>query len=154
MTSNIGASLITTPAKNLGFNQGEYDINSDYNHMKDRVTGELKKTFRPEFINRIDDIIVFNKLNKTEIESIAEKLISGLVKRLDDMEIEANIDESTLDALASKGFDPVYGARPLKRTIVSSIEDMIAEKMLDGTIKQGDKINIAYVDDKFIVEHN
>ncbi len=154
MTSNIGASLITTPAKNLGFNQGEYDINSDYNDMKDRVTGELKKTFRPEFINRIDDIIVFNKLNKTEIKSIAEKLISGLVKRLADMEIEANIDESTLDALASKGFDPVYGARPLKRTIVSSIEDMIAEKMLDGTIKQGDKINIAYVDDKFIVEHN
>ena len=152
MTSNIGASLITSPSKNLGFNQSDADVNADYNDMKERVTGELKKLFRPEFINRIDDIIVFNKLTKDEIKVIADKLTKGLINRLADMEISASIDESALEELASKGFDPIYGARPLKRTIVSSIEDMIAEKMLDGSIKQGDNINIAFEDGNFIVK--
>ena len=154
MTSNIGASLITTPTKNLGFSQGDNDVNSDFNEMKERVTGELKRLFRPEFINRIDDIIVFNKLNKAEIKEIAGKLISGLIKRLNDMEINTVVDDTTLEALAEKGFDPIYGARPLKRTIVSSIEDLIAEMMLEGTIKQGDKITIAYEDNKFVIKHN
>ena len=148
MTSNIGASLITMPSKNLGFSEN-YDSVSDYNDMKNKVVGELKRTFRPEFINRIDDIIVFNKLTKEEIKEIAKKLTAGLVKRLDDMEISAVIDETALEELASKGFDPIYGARPLKRTIVSEIEDMIAEKMLDGSIKQGDSITVCFKDGKF-----
>ncbi len=151
MTSNIGASLITTPSKNLGFNQNN-DVNSDYTDMKNKVIGELKKTFRPEFINRIDDIIVFNKLNKDEIKEIAKKLTTGLIKRLEDMEINAVIDDSALEELASKGFDPVYGARPLKRTIVSEIEDMIAERMLDGTIKQGDNITVSFEDGSFCLK--
>ena len=148
MTSNIGASLITTPSKNLGFSEN-YNLNSDYDDMKNKVVGELKRTFRPEFINRIDDIIVFNKLTKDEIKEIAKKLTAGLIKRLQDMEISAQIDDSALDELATKGFDPIYGARPLKRTIVSEIEDMIAEKMLDGSIKQGDSITVGFKDGKF-----
>ena len=151
MTSNIGASLITTPSKNLGFSQN-IDADSDYVDMKNKVIGELKRTFRPEFINRIDDIIVFNKLNKEEIKEIAKKLTAGLIKRLEDMEITTIIDDLALEELASKGFDPVYGARPLKRTIVSEIEDMIAEKMLDGTIKQGDSITVTFEEGKFCLK--
>lgn len=151
MTSNIGASLITTPSKNLGFSQNT-DADSDYVDMKNKVIGELKRTFRPEFINRIDDIIVFNKLNKEEIKEIAKKLTAGLIKRLEGMEITTIIDDLALEELASKGFDPVYGARPLKRTIVSEIEDMIAEKMLDGTIKQGDSITVTFEEGKFCLK--
>lgn len=150
MTSNVGASSITMPNKSLGFGGAENN-GEDYNIIKEKVLSELKRTFRPEFVNRIDDIIVFNKLTKDEIKEIAVNMMNSLFERLKANSITATVDDKALSALADKGFDPVYGARPLRRTIVNEIEDMIAEKMLEGVIKEGDNINISFDDNKFII---
>jgi ATP-dependent Clp protease ATP-binding subunit ClpC len=100
----------------------------------------------------VDDTIVFTQLSRDEIKEIAKKLLEGLKTRLKENEIEADISDSALEQIASIGFDPTYGARPLRRAIQSDIEDMLAEKMLDGTIKKGDKIIVAFKDEKFDIE--
>ncbi len=151
MTSNIGARLITEKKNSLGFVGGD-TADKDIEEIKQLVTTELKKEFRPEFLNRLDDIIVFHKLSEEEIEKIAEKLLDGLRKRLSAIEISAEFDESVIKAVAKVGFDPVYGARPLKRAVQTNIEDMLSEYMLDSRIEKGSRIKVVFKDGKYIVE--
>ncbi len=149
MTSNLGARRITEH-KSLGFST---DAESGTNHeqIKSDVMSELKRAFRPEFLNRVDDTIVFRQLTKTDIEKIAEKMLEGLKKRLIANGIQAEFTENAVSEIANHGFDAVYGARPLRRAIQSEIEDMIAEKLLEGNIKNGDSIKIDFTDGNFII---
>lgn len=152
MTSNLGARLITD-GKSLGFSTGEKDDSArDYAKIKSDVMGEVKRAFKPEFLNRIDDIIVFSQLTSEEIRQIAAKMLDTLKERLSASEITAEFTDEAIGQIASIGFDPSYGARPLRRAIQSDIEDMLAEKMLEGTIKKGDKITVTFEDEKFIVK--
>lgn len=148
MTSNIGARLITEKKKGLGFNTGS-GKEDDNEKLKDMIFDELKKVFRPEFLNRVDDTVVFNKLTEEDIKKIAVNLLKGLNTRLEDMGIELELTDKAVTKLAESGFDDVYGARPLKRAITSKIEDPISEKILDGSVKSGDKVICDY-DDKFV----
>lgn len=149
MTSNIGAREITGKVR-LGFAGSSGDqsevLNSD--DLKSRVTDELKKTFQPEFINRIDDIIVFHQLGKAQIADIAKNLIEDLADRTTALGFNLKIDDSVIDFIAEKGFDPAYGARPLKRTIRSLLEDEIAEKILMCKSTGEDTLYITINDDK------
>ncbi len=149
MTSNLGARMITEN-KSLGFSAGE-DTQRDHAKIKSDVMGELRRAFKPEFLNRIDDIIVFTQLSRENIKEIASKMLSTLKERLLANEITADFSDSALERIAETGFDPVYGARPLRRAIQSDIEDMLAEKMLDGTVKSGDTITVDFADGKFTV---
>ena len=148
MTSNIGAKLLTENHSSLGFTD-ENSENKETENTKELVLGELKKAFRPEFINRIDDIIVFDRLSKDEIKEIAVKMLAGLKKRLSDMEIEIEFTDEAVSAIADKGFDEVYGARPLRRAITSDIEDPLSEKMLDGSVKANSKVKCDFADGEF-----
>ena len=144
MTSNIGARLITD--KNiLGFsndNNKNEETQKEYETIKKDVMGELKKQFRPEFINRIDEIIVFHKLNNEDIRKIMDIMLNQLISRLKEQEIDIEIDESVKKLLIEKGVDIKYGARPLKRTIQNILEDKRAEAMLDGKIIVGKKAKV------------
>lgn len=151
MTSNLGARQITEH-KSLGFSAGVENAERDYSDIKSDVMSEVKRAFRPEFLNRLDEIIVFRQLGTEEIKSIAVKMLKQLKGRLADNKIEAEFDDSAVAKIAAEGFDPVYGARPLRREIQSGIEDMIAEKMLEGKISEGDSIRITVKEDKFDVE--
>ena len=144
MTSNVGARLITEKQTNLGFFGGEEKADNDNAKIREAVLGELKKLFKPEFLNRVDDTIVFNKLTEEDIQAIAKNLLKNLEKRLNDLDIKAEFDDSAIEAVAKAGFDEIYGARPLKRAIQSNIEDAISEKMLDGSIKSGDIVTCRY----------
>lgn len=150
MTSNIGAKLISNSgAKALGFSGSENGGVMSQTAIKEAVTGELKKCFRPEFLNRVDDIIVFEQLSKENIRKIAERLLSVLSKRVGEMGIEIEFDDSAVEKIADEGFDPVYGARPLKRAIQSQIEDKLSEEMLEGKIKAGEKYTCRFEDNEF-----
>ena len=144
MTSNVGARLITEKQTSLGFFGGEQQAQNDSAKIRESVLGELKKLFKPEFLNRVDDTIVFNKLTEKDIQAIAKNLLKNLEKRLNDLDIKAEFDDSAVEAVAKAGFDELYGARPLKRAIQSNIEDAISEKMLDGSIKSGDIVKCRY----------
>ena len=144
MTSNVGARLITEKQASLGFFGGEQQAQNDSAKIRESVLGELKKLFKPEFLNRVDDTIVFNKLTEKDIQAIAKNLLKNLEKRLNDLDIKAEFDDSAVEAVAKAGFDELYGARPLKRAIQSNIEDAISEKMLDGSIKSGDIVKCRY----------
>ena len=144
MTSNVGARLITEKQSSLGFFGGEEKADNDNAKIREAVLGELKKLFKPEFLNRVDDTIVFNKLTENDIQAIAKNLLKNLKKRLNDLDIKAEFDDSAVEAVAKAGFDEIYGARPLKRAIQSNIEDAISEKMLDGSIKSGDIVTCRY----------
>ena len=151
MTSNVGAKLISnTGAKALGFTADENGGVMSQTAIREAVMGELKKCFRPEFLNRVDDIIVFEQLKKDDIKEIAKRLLSILTKRVGEMGIELDFDESTIGKIADEGFDPVYGARPLKRAIQSQIEDKLSEEMLEGKIKAGEKYTCRYSEDQFV----
>ena len=129
MTSNVGARLITEKKASLGF--GTESAEEDDGKIRDMVMGELKNTFRPEFLNRVDDIIVFHKLNNDDIKEIASRMLVTLTERLKAMDIDIVFEESAISAIAQAGFDPVYGARPLRRAIQSKLEDKLSEEMLD-----------------------
>ena len=146
MTSNIGARHITEKKVAFGFGSTEEQNENDVKHL---VLEELKKTFRPEFINRVDDIIVFSKLTLDEIKQIAGKMLENLKVRLSNLNITISFTDAVLVALAERGFDPIYGARPLRREIQSEIEDSLSEKILDNTIKNGDKVVCDYKDNMF-----
>ncbi|MEE1263204.1 ATP-dependent Clp protease ATP-binding subunit [Ruminococcus sp.] len=146
MTSNVGARLITDHQKALGFVQNEDKEEKD---VKQLVLGELKKVFRPEFLNRVDDIIVFNKLTQDEIKEIAKKMLDTLAKRLKAMNIEISFTDAAITAIADKGFDDAYGARPLRRAIQSEIEDTLSEYMLDGKVQSDSKVTCDYADGEF-----
>lgn len=143
MTSNVGARTITEP-KRLGFSTSNDESAKNYEDMKNNVMGELKKMFRPEFLNRIDDIIVFHPLSKENIKEIVRLMLDVLVNRLKANEIAMEVSEEAMGHLAQKGFDPVFGARPLRRAIQSMVEDKLAEDMLEGKVKAGDSIRIDF----------
>ena len=148
MTSNIGARLITEK-KSLGFtNSSEEDENKEYEEIKKNVMAELKKQLRPEFINRIDDIIVFHKLNDDEINSIIDLLLKNVEQRLVEQGLNIKIDKSVKELIAKKGVDKEFGARPLRRAIQNIVEDKLAEEILDGNIKPGVEAKLVAKDDK------
>jgi ATP-dependent Clp protease ATP-binding subunit ClpC len=149
MTSNVGARLITEP-KRLGFTANEDDRLQNYEDMKNNVMGELKKTFRPEFLNRVDEIIVFHPLDEEHIKQIVGLMLNNLAVRLKQNEIGIEVSDEAKTFIAKKGFDPVYGARPLRRSIQNMIEDKMAEEMLEGSIKAGDSVLIDLDEEKII----
>ena len=151
MTSNVGARLITDKQKSLGFKQKD-ESSGEKEDIKSLVLGELRQIFRPEFLNRVDDIIVFNKLTQDEIKQIASKMLSTLSKRLEAMDIKITFTDEAVSAVADKGFDDNYGARPLRRAIQSEIEDALSEQMLDGKIAEGAEVVCDYKDGKFTFE--
>ena len=141
MTSNAGAENIISP-KRLGFGMAS-DAKADYNFMKGRVMEEVKRLFKPEFLNRIDEIIVFHQLNKEHMKGIVEIMLRSIVKRAkDQLGIGLTVSEEAKTLLIDKGYDEKYGARPLRRTIQSMLEDKMAEAMLDGKIKTGCKVEV------------
>lgn len=147
MTSNIGARNIVEP-KRLGFASADSEARN-YDDMKKNVMDEVKRLFRPEFLNRIDEMIVFHPLNKEHIKEIVSIMVEQLAKRIkENMGITIEISESAKDYLAKEGFDQAYGARPLRRAIQSKIEDKMAEEILDGNIKEGDHVKIDMEEDR------
>ena len=149
MTSNLGARQITEKKKSLGFAAGEEDVNRDYEAIKADVMGEVKRAFRPEFLNRVDEMIVFHQLSHENIKEIAQKMLEQLSKRLKENGIEAVFTKEAVEKIAEEGFDAVYGARPLRRAIQSKIEDKIAEEMLEGKVKADDVIRVTVKDGEF-----
>lgn len=150
MTSNVGARLIVDKQQSLGFTQ-----HSDANeNIKDTVMTELKKVFRPEFLNRVDDVIVFSKLTKDEINEIASKMLKNLSDRLLALDVSIGFTDAVVDKIADEGFDDAYGARPLRRAIVSNIEDKLSEKLLDGTIGDNRTIICDYKDGEFTFDNS
>jgi len=150
MTSNAGAQNIVAP-KRLGF-ASVVDETEDYKKMKEAVMDEVKKIFKPEFINRIDEIIVFHSLTKDNIKSIVSIMISTINKRSKaQMNITIETNQEVVDHLAETGFDQKYGARPLRRAIQSNIEDKLAEEILAGTIKEGDNVLVEYLDNEIVL---
>ena len=152
MTSNLGAKNILNTVTKLGFSSGDNDNSaSDDEKIKEKVMSEVKNAFKPEFLNRIDDIIVFKRLSEEDIKKIADLMLESLKTRLLSNEITAEFNSDAISLIAKEGFDPIYGARPLRRAIQSKIEDMLAEKIIDGEIKSGDKITIGTKDNEFIL---
>lgn len=150
MTSNVGARLITEKQSSLGFNSENENVEeSEKKDIKELVTGELRNVFRPEFLNRVDDIIVFNKLNKDEIKQIAVKMLKTLENRLDKMNIKISFTDNAVSEIADKGFDENYGARPLRRAIQNEIEDPLSEQMLEGKVKDGAVVTCDFADGQF-----
>ncbi len=148
MTSNIGARLITGKKISFGFGNETSD-SADDDAIKENVLGELKKAFKPEFLNRVDDIVVFKKLTKDDITEIATKMLDTLKKRLLEMGVQIDFDSCVPKELSLKGFDDVYGARPLRRAIVNEIEDALSEAILDGSINKQDKIFCSVTNGKY-----
>lgn len=149
MTSNVGARMITEKQNSLGFAVAG-NQHTDTEKIKEMVLGELKNTFRPEFLNRVDDIIVFNKLTNEDIKEIAKRMLAGLQSRVEGLGISIDFSEQAIAAIADAGFDPVYGARPLRRAIQSKIEDKLSEEMLEKKVSAGRKILCDYQDGKYL----
>ena len=145
MTSNVGASKITENKQELGFNKEKNENQT----IEDLVMPDLKRTFKPEFLNRLDEIIVFNQLNEDDIKEIARRMLKSLQKRTQDMDITLEFTEQAIDELSKEGFDKIYGARPLRRTIQSKIENPLSELILDETIKPNSKCTVDFKDGEF-----
>src|SRR5690606_28150742 len=148
MTSNVGASALKRN-KYVGFSVQDPDRN--YKDMKDKVLDELKKVFRPEFLNRIDETIVFHSLEKKHLKEIVTLMCSKLKKRLKEQGIDFEVTEAAKEKLADDGYDPDYGARPLRRAIQRNIEDLLSEELLKGNIQKGDYVQIDVEDEKYVV---
>jgi ATP-dependent Clp protease ATP-binding subunit ClpC len=131
MTSNVGARRIVDKQTAFGFKDGDSPENKNVN-VRDLVMSELRQVFRPEFLNRVDDIIVFNKLTQGEIKEIAGKMLDTLAKRLDSLGIKISFTDKAVEKISDEGFDDTYGARPLRRAITSNIEDKLSERMLEA----------------------
>ena len=139
MTSNAGAHEIKKQ-RSLGFGSAAPGADSGYDSMKDRIMEEVKRTFRPEFLNRVDEIIVFHALEQAEIDQIARLLMRGVEERLRERGIELEVDDAALRLISQSGYDFQYGARPLRRAIQRLVEDSLSEEILLGNIKLGDKV--------------
>ena len=152
MTSNVGASSILS-ANTMGFDgkDAAADDAESFERTKQTVMEELRRTFRPEFLNRIDDIIVFHRLTQEDITEIARRLLKATSKRMESMGVKLEADEAAVAELAKEGFDPRYGARPLRRAIQNKVEDAVAEQMLDGTLHAGDIAHLTVEDNKLCV---
>jgi ATP-dependent Clp protease ATP-binding subunit ClpC len=143
MTSNIGSKVIEKGGGGLGFEFSEDKTEAQYNRIRNLVNEELKQFFRPEFLNRLDEIIVFRQLSKDEVKEIADILLTEIDKRLVEKNISIQVTERFKEHLVKEGFDPSYGARPLRRALMRLLEDVLAEEMLSGRVKAGDR---AYID--------
>lgn len=139
MTSNIGATQIREE-KNVGFNV--QDVTKDHKAMQKRILEELKKAFRPEFLNRIDETVVFHSLSKDEIHTIVKIMSKAIIKRLKEQDIQVKITPSAIDVIGKAGFDPEYGARPIRRALQKEIEDRLSEALLGGEIRLGDHVTV------------
>ncbi len=151
MTSNVGASMITSTQK-LGFSVSQDSKKDKYEKLKDTVMEEMKKSFRPEFLNRIDDIIVFAHLSKEEIRQIVDLMLKDLFKRLDERELKIEVGDDVKDYLAKEGYNEAYGARPLRRVIQKKIEDVLAEEILTGKYSANDTLLMKMQDDNIVIE--
>ena len=152
MTSNVGAKMIAqSGAGTLGFAPQSNETMSE-KKIREAVMGELKNVFRPEFLNRVDDIIVFHQLGKEDINEIAKRMLSVLSRRVGELEIGLEFSQEAVEAIGKAGFDPVYGARPLRRAIQQQIEDKLSEEMLEGKLTAGKKYICNYSDDVFTFE--
>ena len=151
MTSNIGARLITEK-KTLGFKND--DIQNDVSKMNKDVMTELKKELKPEFINRIDEVIVFNKLGKEELKQIVELMLKETLEKLEKRNINIKVEDKIKDLIINKGTDYVYGARPLRRAMQNILEDKIAEEILEGNLQEGDNAEMVLQDDKIKIKIN
>jgi len=147
MTSNIGAELLKKQGS-IGFKTQEYS--TDYKEMKTRLLEEVKKTFKPEFINRVDEIVVFQRLTREDLEKIIDIEVDQLRKRLSERDIEIQLDKKAKDFLIAKGFDTMYGARPLKRTIQRYLEDPLAEEMISKRVKPNEIVHVSVKDDEHL----
>ncbi|RDI92750.1 ClpC ATPase [Thermosipho africanus Ob7] len=149
MTSNIGGTQIVSGKRSLGFVDSK-DNNVEFKEMKEKVIEEVKKTFRPEFLNRIDEVVVFHKLTEDHIREIIEILLKDIRKRLSEKGILLELSKSAKDFLVQEGYDPAYGARPLKRAIQRYIEDPLSEELLKGKFKENDTIVCSYENGKIV----
>ncbi|MBO5229948.1 MAG: ATP-dependent Clp protease ATP-binding subunit [Clostridia bacterium] len=149
MTSNVGAKQISqTGAGTLGF-APESGETANEKKIREAVMGELKNVFKPEFLNRVDDIIVFHRLNKENINEIAKRMLATLSKRVKELDFELDFAENAVEEIGKAGFDPVYGARPLRRAIQQQIEDKLSEEMLEGKLKAGQKYTCVFENGAF-----
>jgi ATP-dependent Clp protease ATP-binding subunit ClpC len=147
MTSNIGARQLKDFGGGVGFGTSSKKEQADA-HAKSVLESALKKTFAPEFLNRIDDVIVFNNLEREDIHSIIDIELGKLLHRISDLGYTLNLSDTAKDHIADKGFDKKYGARPLKRAIQKYIEDALAEEIVNSKLSEGDTINMDFDDDK------
>mgnify|MGYP000941607946 CR=1 FL=1 len=153
MTSNVGATSIKKQNV-LGFATATDEDKEEYEKMKETITEELKKTFRPEFLNRLDEIIVFHSLKEEQVKEIVDIMIDDLEKRMKKLDINIKVTKGTRNQISKQGFDPVYGARPLERTIRRMIEDQLAEEILKGNLSKEDEIIIDSEDEKLVFKKN
>jgi ATP-dependent Clp protease ATP-binding subunit ClpC len=151
MTSNVGASLLKKEAA-LGFKPSETEELARYDDMKERVTGELRRTFRPEFLNRVDETIVFHHLGENEIRQIVDLMLNELGRRLLENDIRITVTQAAKDELLAKGYDQTYGARPLRRAIQRLVEDPLSEAYLRRQFTAGDTVQVDFVKDVFTFE--
>jgi ATP-dependent Clp protease ATP-binding subunit ClpC len=147
MTSNIGSKVIEKGGGGLGFELGESQVESQYNRIRILVNEELKQYFRPEFLNRLDEIIVFRQLTKDEVREIADIMLNEVFERIKQQEIQLNVTERFKNRLVDEGYNPSYGARPLRRAVMRLLEDSLAEEVLSGKIKAGDSAVVDITDD-------
>lgn len=151
MTSNLGAKNILNTVSKLGFASEDVSKASEDDKIKEKVMEEVKHSFKPEFLNRIDEIIVFKRLSNEDIQKIASLMLENLKTRLLSSGISTAFTDSAIALIAKNGFDPIYGARPLRRAIQTNIEDMLSEAIIDGTIKDGSNVTIDAKEDKFVI---
>ena len=153
MTSNVGASNILSSGNHLGFDSKDAaaDDAETFKRTKETVMEELRRTFRPEFLNRIDDIIVFRRLTQNDITEIARRLLKSTSQRMEAMGVKLEADDAAVAELAKEGFDLRYGARPLRRAIQNKVEDAVAEQMLDGTLRAGDTAQLKFENNQLCV---
>lgn len=149
MTSNVGANLIRREHR-LGFKAGERQEELDYEAMKERVTDELRRTFRPEFLNRVDEIIVFHPLNEDHMREIVSLMLKNIGKRIAEYGLHLEFTREAEELLVKKGYDPTFGARPLRRVIQRMVEDELSEEMLAGKFKEGDAVLVDAGEDKLV----
>jgi ATP-dependent Clp protease ATP-binding subunit ClpC len=155
MTSNIGSKVIEKGGGGLGFEFEDNKTEATYNRIKSLVNEELKNYFRPEFLNRLDEIIVFQQLTKDEVRNIADIMLADLFKRLTEKGITLEVTDKFKDRLIEEGYNPAYGARPLRRAIMRLLEDVLAEEMLSGRLTEGDSGIVDLDDDnKAFVREN
>jgi ATP-dependent Clp protease ATP-binding subunit ClpC len=152
MTSNAGASTIKKQ-KSVGFAMGgEKQRENEYEKMKDNIMEELKRSFRPEFLNRIDDIIVFHQLEEKDLRQIVKLMLASVAERLEEQDIILKFDEAAEAVITKEGFDLVYGARPLRRAITKAVEDKLSEEILRGTVNRGQQVRVTAKDNELIFE--
>ena len=153
MTSNVGAKSITNRGGTLGFthDEGAPDAAVEDEKVREAVMAELRRTFKPEFLNRIDETVVFRRLTEDDIAEIARRMLKSTEKRVAELGVTLDADEQAVKKLAKTGFDPLYGARPLRRVIQNEVEDAVAERMLEGKLKNGDHATVTVANDKLCI---